>query len=237
MKVVTAFVPLNVLHLSQEAYKGYGRRLQDACDGRLVWFDDWPLSECWLYKWLTDYKGDPLALPPATATPADRYADPSDHVKSNIVQHSRTQWAKLAAQQYVATDVFVWLDLGLLKQGSFTGKQITEQHVRDFLKRVEDFNFNDTIPFPGIEERKPVDVHGNNWRFCGCTHIWPRWALPFIDHAYKFHCREFIRDHQCIPLDLAVWPTVEERSGLPFKQYRAEYDYTQLTEFPHDASV
>ncbi|HET7641170.1 MAG TPA: hypothetical protein VFK47_20850 [Ktedonobacteraceae bacterium] len=226
--VVTAYVPLNVKHLDAAKYHEYGERLKAACDGRLIWFDNWPLTDCWLYKEVTD----PEQYSPATPTPEDRYEKPSDHTKSNIVQHSRTQWALLAKDVEPDVDVVVWLDLAILKQGAFTGKQITEDHVREFLKKVESYPYND-IPFPGIEEKKEVLPHGNNWRFCGSTHIWPVKWLNEIDHQYRFYTKEFIRRHSAMPLDLAIWPAVEEKSGLPFKWYKAEYDYTQLTEFPH----
>lgn len=221
-KVVTAFVPLKVKHLSSDEYHAYGRQLEAACGPhRFRCFDNFPLDDCWLAK-----ENPPLV--PASETPSDRYETREDHARSNIVQHSRTQWARMAAYEDPDVEVLVWLDLAIMKQGVWLNNQITHGHVLDFLAEVEKLP-SGIIPFPGIEDRKPVDPSGNNWRFCGSTHIWPVQFLPELDRQYKFYTREFIRRHGTIPLDLAVWPTVEERSGLPFRWYKAEYDATQLT--------
>lgn len=221
-KVVTAFVPLKVKHLTGDAYHEYGRQLEAACGDRFRFFDNFPLDDCWLAK-----ENPPLV--PASETPSDRYETREDHARSNIVQHSRTQWAlKALAEELCPPDFIVWLDLAVMKQGAWLNNQITATHVVEFLETVENLPLG-IIPFPGIEERKPVDPTGNNWRFVGSTHIWPVHFLPEIDRQYKFYTREFIRKHKTIPLDLAVWPTVEERSGLPFRWYKAEYDATQLT--------
>lgn len=220
-KVVTAFVPLKVKHLSADTYHEYGTQLAAACGDRFRFFDNFPLEDCWLSK-----EHPPLI--PASETPADRYETREDHARSNIVQHSRTQWALAALAEDPGVDVMVWLDLAIMKQGVWRNNKIVHEHVVKFLEAVEKLP-SGIIPFPGIEERKPVDPIGNNWRFCGSTHIWPVEFLPQIDRSYKFYTREFIRKNNTTPLDLAIWPTVEERSGLPFRWYKAEYDATQLT--------
>jgi hypothetical protein len=149
------------------------------------------------------------------------------------VQHSRTEWARRLYDEEPDLDVITWLDYGVLKQGAWRNNQVTEDHVREFMKRIADYHYGD-IPFPGIEERKPVSVHGDNWRFVGSTHIWPTRWLHFIDRSYRAKCRQFIRAFGCVPLDLAIWPSVEADSGLPFRWYKAEYDASQFTNFPKE---
>lgn len=233
VRVVTAYVPLNVKHLSPEQYRDLGMRMLGATHDRYHFFDQFQLADCWLWK-----ENPPLI--PAAPTPSDRYATPEDYVRSNIVQHSRTQWALMAANLHPDCEVIVWLDYGILKQGHWNGKPITEQHIGAFVDRVErwaafghDAGKTLSIPFPGIERRQPIDAHGNNWRFCGSTHIWPVTYLRRIDMCYRAMLREFIKLYGCVPLDLAIWPMVEEMSGLPFEWYKADYDHTQLTEFPY----
>lgn len=221
--VVSAYVPLNVKHLSPDTYRALGRRLKNACGGRDHFFEDFPLEDCWL-----SWENPPMI--PAGETPADRYDTPEDHVRSHIVQHSRTQWAVRAAAENPELETIVWLDYGILKQGDWTRKPVQVDHIRDLLDKLEKYPL-DHIPFPGIEEQKPVNPFGNNWRFCGSTHIWPVKFLPAIDRAYRFELRQFIRQYGKVPLDLAIWPAVEKNSGLPFRWYKAEYDATQLTNF------
>ncbi len=227
--VVTAFIPLSVKHLSVDQYKEFGARLKRACGERMCAFEGYDLSACWLTT------HPELVWKPATETPADRYSSPEEHIRSHIIQHSRTQWALKALEERPQTEVVVWLDYALLKQGEWRNNPITEDHVVEFLGKVSNGQW-DGIPFPGIEAAKPIDPHGNNWRFCGSTHIWPVRYLRAIDKCYRVKLLQFMRCYDCTPLDLAIWPLVERDSGLPFKWYKAEYDATQLTNFPGDKS-
>lgn len=226
VKVVSAFIPLDVKHLSAEQYHAYGARLREACGGRLRVFEH-PLEECWVAK---EYALD--ALEPATATPLDRYATFREHVRSHVVQHNRTTWAMKAMEEDRSAEVCVWLDYGILKQGGWNGRPLTEDHVSQFIARLEGLDVLDHIPFPGIEPMSQVQPFGNNWRFCGSTHVWPKQFLSTIHQGYKYHLREFIKRFGRIPLDLAIWPLVEFSSNLPFRWYKAEYDHTQLTGLP-----
>ena len=228
--VVSSYVPLQVRHLSAEAYRNYGRLIEEVSKikHQTCFFWNFPFEQCWLMR----QHPEVIKYKPATDTPADRYATTLDHVKSNIVQHSRTEWALHAAQQNPDVDVVVWLDLGILKQGAFRNNIVTTSHVAEFLDKVARYDFVD-VPFPGITTpREPINPYGNNWRFCGSTHIWPVKWLKQIDECYRRKTLGFIHCFGCIPLDLAIWPLVERDSGVPFKFYQAEYDASQLTEFP-----
>ncbi len=228
VKVVSAFVPLDVLHMKAAQYMELGDQMFRAARkaGAQTCSIQSALTYCWSYDLCTGRK-------PATETPADRYATPEDHVKSHIVQHTRTQWAMDSITEADLTEksVVVWLDLGILKQGDHTGRKLHIDDVSWFVEAVQKYEFND-IPFPGIAGRDPWLPHGNNWRFCGSTHIWPLKWLPAIHKSYQFNLRNFVHEYDCVPLDLAIWPMVERNSGLPFKQYQAEYDSTQLRYFP-----
>jgi hypothetical protein len=229
-KVVSAYVPLNVLHLTSNQYKDYGKRLEDSVGSdRIKIFYDFPLEQCWLYKWLE--QRNQLNLNPATAVPSDRYQTPQHMTRSNIVQHQRTTWLRMAAEEDPTCDVLIWLDLAILKQGGFTGKPVTEQIIRDFVDRIENSDF-DYIPFPGIWPRGPISDTGDNWRFCGSTHIIPRLHLQIVDETYRYHCRKFIARTSTVPLDLPIWAYTELEEYLPFQFYQANHDATQLTSFP-----
>lgn len=232
-KIVTAYVPLKVNHLSRTQYRAYGNRLVAAVgEENIKVFYDFPLNQCWLYQELwKSTNGQPLALPPATDVPADRYDTPARMVESNIVQHSRTEWMVKAAQEFSDVDVLIWLDYAILKQGGWTGKPVTEEIVKTFFDRVSAAQFDD-IPFPGIWEKGPISDTGPNWRFCGSTHIIPRTHLFLVDAFYRYECKKFIQRTLSVPLDLPVWAAVEQNSSLPFRQYKANHDATQLTAFP-----
>lgn len=223
IKVVTAYVPLSVKHLTRDTYMDYGKRLAEACGGDLIFRNGFPLDKCWSYEMCKD-------LPPAAPVPADRYDSPQVNVMSNIVQHTRTQWALDAMADY-APDVVVWLDLAVMKQGAWRNNQLNEQHVRDFLVKVRNMDTS-VVPFPGIGPKAPINDFGNNWRFCGSTHIWPTRFLPAIDAAYREELTKFVKRTGRCPLDLVIWPAVEQHADIPFRWYEAEYDASQLTNFP-----
>ena len=225
VRVVSAFVPLEVRHMKVHQYMELGDQMFQAARraGAETSFIQHELSLCWAHDICKGRK-------PATETPPDRYDSPEAHVASHIVQHNRTEWAK-AAMSGTADDVVIWLDLGVMKQGKHTGKLITSDDVSWFVEAVQMYPCGD-IPFPGITGKDPWLPHGNNWRFCGSTHVWPRKWLDSIDRSYKHALRNFIQAYDCVPLDLAIWPMVERTSGLPFRWYQAEYDNTQLRNFP-----
>lgn len=225
VKVVSAYVPL--LERTRPQFVELSSRLTKACGNKLFLHWDFPFRECWLAQ-------EPgLPWKAANARALDRFETDDEHICSNIVQHSCTQWAMLAAEEEPDVDVWIWLGASILKQGAWRNNPVTEAHVFEFIRRVGNFDkFDKIIPFPGIEPPKPISDHGDNWRFVGSTHIWPKKFLPAIHRAYQFECRRFIHRVGAIPLDLAIWPAVEANSALPFQFYQAEYDASQLTGFP-----
>jgi hypothetical protein len=227
--VVSGFIPLPVKHLSALQYYALGDKLMRACLGVDRFVGGGELDRCWAYALCT-------GLPPANPPPADRYETQDINVMSHIVQHQRTTWALQAAKVHPDVDVWVWFDYGLLKQGFWKNNPITEYIVKRFLERLAATPKLDVIPFPGIADKAQVFPTGNNWRFCGSTHIWPKQFLPDIDAAYKTTLQKWIANYAAVPLDLPIWALVEQNSGLPFRWYPAEYDATQLENY-HDPAL
>src|SRR5215471_503653 len=183
-KIVTAFVPLDPppLHFKPEVYHAYADRMEKAAGShRFRAYRPFPLEQCWLYSWL-DQRGW-LDLPPATVAAPDRYPTAQLFQRSNIIQHTRTQWLCTAAKEDPQCDAFVWADYALLKQGwGWDGHPgVEERHITEFLDKIEASNFHD-IPFPGIWPKGEISDNSDNWRFCGSTHIIRRDLLAYVDH-------------------------------------------------------
>ena len=227
VRVVTGYVPLTVKHMNPSEYDALGQRLIDTC----AWagvpvraFKGFPYKDCWLALEDPPMRG---ANPRAT----DRFDTEEQHAKSNVVCNQFVEWGWKSYKEDPLVDVIVFMVYTVLRQGAFTGKPVQSDHIRDFFKRVEAYRFDD-IPFPGITTGEPIDPNWHNWRFCGSTHIWPvRW-LKEIRKCYKETALRTMKKCEAVPLDLAVWPQVEQSSGLPFRFYQAEYDATQFTNFP-----
>jgi len=220
-----------MLHFKPEQYHAYADGIERAAGGRFRRFNPFPLEQCWLHGWLEE-KGW-LDLPPATPAAADRYPTSQHFQRSNIVQHNRTTWMAMAADEDPAADVLIWLDYAILKQGHSWPDHpgVEERHITEFLAKIEESRFLD-IPFPGIWDKGPIDDAGDNWRFVGSTHIIPRHWIYSVDFFYKSECKRFIERTKTVPLDLPVWAGLEQNSSLPFRFYRANHDASQLTEFP-----
>lgn len=223
--VVTGYIKLPVKHVSSTQYHEYASRLSKACIGHTFYIGGGHVKDCWAYDLCT-------GLPPDMPVPSDRYDSPEINVMSHIIQHQRTTWAMEAVEAHPDVEVWCWLDYGILKQGAWRNNPVTEDSIKRFLTKVsltpEPMDF---IPFPGILPKGMIYPGENNWRFCGSCHIWPKKYLPLIDMMYKDALKEWISIHKTVPLDLPIWALVEY-SSLPFKWYAAEYDASQLDNYP-----
>lgn len=234
VQAVTAWVPMPIpfRHQTVDQYKQWGASLSAALPGKLTTLDPYPFTDCWVYQWLKRKPLDwVLTLTPMTAGPADRFVHPHHMLICNIVQHERTTWARKAAWEHPKADVVVYIDYGVLKQGDFTGRRVHKDHISAFVQRIEAQQIMDDIPFPGCWVKGTPCETDANWRFVGSTHIWPRKYLDAIDKAYKEETIKFIERTNTIPLDLPIWAAVEQRGDLPFRQYVANHDATQFTNY------
>lgn len=226
VRVVAGYVPLEVKHMNKAQYADLGEQLALACKDAGVPIDIYkhPYEECWLAK-----ENPPMVGANPRAT--DRFDTDEQHAKSNVVCCQFVEWAWQTYKEKPKTDVIVALVYSVMRQGDFTGKRVQPHHISAFLHRVQNYDFTD-VPFPGITgvvDQVPVD--DVCWRFCGSTHIWPtKWLKP-IRKSFKGNVRRFIERYHKTPLDLQIWPLVEQQSDH-FRWYKAEYDYTQFTNFP-----
>lgn len=226
VKVVTAYVDLGLSKRPASSFHALGQELALACGERIRVYPDFPFQRCWVAA------ETQAAYPAANRRAEDRFVNDTEHVRSNIIQHSPLQWLTLAAAEDPEPTAFVWLGYSILKQGDFTGKRVRPKDVHKFLTAVEKYPFGN-IPIPSIRPEDPVLPYGDNWQFVGSTLIIPRTHLPAVWRSYKAELRNFVLKYKAIPLDLAIWPAVVRNSGLPFRPYPAEYDATQLANFPH----
>lgn len=224
--VITGYVPLDVKHMNESEFHRLGMQLIAACQAAEVpcyVFNHFPYEKCWLAQEKPPMVG-------ANPRAHDRFDTDEQHAKNNVVCNQFIEWAWEVYKDNPKLDVVVMMTYTVTKQGGFTNNQVQPRHITQFLERVKQYKFND-IPVPGISESRVVNTFGHNWRFCGSTHLWPTRWLKEIRHEYKKQVRSFIKAHNKTPLDLAIWPAVENNTDLPYRWYKAEYDATQFTNF------
>ncbi len=224
VKVITAYTDLMLTKRPSEDFHKLGKELVEVC-GPDIAVKNYHPGEAWSVQ---EFYGFPAANPRAH----DRFVTNEEHAKSNLIQHTPIQWLEDAMIEFPNVDVFVWMGYSILKQGAFTNRRIMPHHVYDFVQRLKTWK-PDSIPLPGIAYGiSPISPFGDNWRFCGSTLVVPREYVFRVGRAYRECLRAFVHTHKAIPLDLAIWPMVEFMAGLPIRWYTAEYDNTQLTNFP-----
>lgn len=224
VKVITAYCDLGLTKRPKEEFHAFGENLIDACSPDIHAYT-YDMHDAWNWSSCKDF-------PAANARAYDRFDDDLEHARSNLIQHTPIQWLEEACLDFPQTDVFVWMGYSILKQGGHTGNLLKPHHVSEFVSKMKSW-VPDGLPFPGMSPRTdPIDPFGDNWRFCGSTLIVPREYVFRVGRSYRASLGSFVKQHVSIPLDLAIWPMVEFSSGLPWHWYPAEYDYTQLTNFP-----
>lgn len=220
--VVTGYCDLGLNKRPSTEFHALGQILKDTLRYKLI-----PMKVRYERLWLSK-----CTLRPANARAPDRFDNEYEHRRSNIVQHMPIQCLTVCDKHLAGYDVFVWLGYSICKQGHHTGKLIEPAHLIEFVSKVEAYDFDKSIPFPGILPAGPIDPYGDNWRFCGSTIIIPKKFMSEVRFHYMRVLMGFLAQYQAVPLDLAIWPEVERTSGLPWHFYKAEYDHTQLSNFP-----
>lgn len=222
---VTGFVDsaFPARHLTQGQARDYGSRLKRALTGRVHAFDEgWELSDCWAHHLLEE---NPNLLPTDENPPADRYAEPQDAARSNIVLLQRYEWMRLAAEQHPDVDVFAWIEYTVLKQ-----RNVTESVLRAFVDALEQLPVN-AITLPGIWNKSPINDRSAHWRFAGSCWMAPRQLLEPLADTVKTVATLRTRRTGRISWDMNTMAYVELLDVLPIRWYPGNHDETQFTGF------
>ena len=220
VKVVTAYSDIGTIQTSREQFKERGRHLIAAvpCDMRI--FDDFPVEDTWLYPIVE-------GLPPSDPhPPADRFPTPEVMVKSHCLGNQKATWLLQAAEDDLDTDIFVWLDYGILKQ-----QPMGPGDIYDFIRKIEAKGRRDVILGPGIREMGPVYDFKFCDRFCSSVWIVPRaWVSKFSQYMQRT-ALDRITVTNTVAWDNNYVARLEQNGPLPIRQYSAWWDRTQFTNY------
>lgn len=222
---VTGFVPnaFPAKHLSVEKCRDLGNGLKAALGGLVHAFDQgWTLPDCWAYELL---RRRPDLLPSCASPPADRFREPADMTKSNIVLLQRYAWMAQAAQWYRDVDVFAWVEYTVLKQ-----RGVTPDVLAGFADALERHPC-DAVTLPGCWPKGLINDREAHWRFVGSCWVCPaRLAQPVFDAVRSVATLRADLTGR-LSWDMNTMAYVELLDVLPVHWYSANHDETQFTRY------
>lgn len=222
---VTGFVhnPFPARHLTGSQCADLGGRLKAALGDRLHSFNaGWRLQDCWAYKLLED---NPGLMPSCASPPADRFHEPADMTKSNIVLLQRYWWMRKAAEFYPDVDVFAWIEYTVLKQSG-----VTADVLRSFVDALERHPC-DAVTLPGCWQKSPINDAEAHWRFVGSCWVCPRHLIGPLFDAVETVASLRARLTGKLSWDMNTMAYVELLDVLPVRWYPANHDETQFTNY------
>ena len=226
---VTGFVPLGLRNVSNDKFRALGADLVQAIadGGALVHeFDNFPLHECWMFKWLFEH--DKLGIQPARPVASDRFTSAFHKVQSDSVMHQKMEWTRMAldATAEPLADVYVWIDYGILKQ-----PQMTKEVVTRFFQKVIANPPTDNILAPGLRDPETTD-HEFSWeRFAG-MYIVPAAYVRQMTDKMRDEALAMIRETDRLWFETDALVHLERRGELPVQQYKSWWGASMIENYP-----
>jgi hypothetical protein len=221
---VTGFVhnPFPARHLTQGQCADLGGRLRDALGVRLHTFQAARLEDCWAHRLLRE---NPALMPSCASPPADRFHEPADMTKSNVVLLQRYEWVRRAAELYPDVDVFAWVEYTVLKQ-----RNVTPDVLRSFMDALEQHPC-DSVTLPGCWPKGVINDADAHWRFVGSCWVCPRHLIGSVFDAVETVASLRTRLTGRLSWDMNTMAYVELLDVLPVRWYPAGHDETQFTHY------
>ena len=220
INVVSGYIPVpDVINVSEEKFRELGKALRDALPCRSTFFDG-PASvlDTWLFRWLaqTPWRDDVVCSDPDPDTQrfgGDRFIT---KLMSNFVMHEKYSWLFRAMDEDQASDVFVWMDYGVLKQENMSPEVVTR-----FVERLQEMEVT-KITAPGIRESADEPEPTQSWdRFCGSLVIVPRrYVLP-LAALMQLDAMRTIEETKKVTIESNTLARVERQGHIPFHWYQS----------------
>src|ERR1700684_4320017 len=231
VKVVTGYSDIGTVQVSKKQFKEQGKKLFRAVKEAGVSihvFDDWDVTESWLYKHVTNTYGH---LPPSDPNPPkDRFPAPWIAVLSNIIQIQKAEWLVTARLEDDKPDIFIWIDYVILKQQPMEADAIIK-----FLRRVQDEGTIDEVVAPGIQERGILDPTKFSDRFCGSLVIVPNQHVDNYFDSMRYIAKGCIAQTRAVEWEVNYLTRMEMAPRWvgypPLRQYRCWWDRSQFDNY------
>jgi hypothetical protein len=221
LKVVTGYVPISNHPRSAKEYGEFGEKLQEALAGVPVHPFYARLEDCWLQRYLKSLDYD------VTPSVADNAA--KNTLAYHSVQHEKFSFLAQARVLDPDSDVFVWMDYGIM--GSIPG--VTKQIVVDFLNRVRAGDFaipgcwKKTALVGGPSSPWPEDFPC--WRFCGGVFVVPQYVVMPLFTAVKNNVKGTITLTKNLSWEVNTLARMERAGVIRPRWYEANHDKSMFT--------
>ncbi len=233
VKVVSAYIPLpDIINVSQEKFQELGVALASAIPCNLSFYDV-PDPErrfgTWMATWVQKQPwADEVTCSDPDPDPA-RFAGDRFKTKlwSNYVMHEKSVWVGKASFRDQTSDVFVWIDYGVLKQANMTPETVTR-----FIKELEAVELPDAVIAPGIRATADEPDPAMSWdRFCGSVVIVPRkWVDPLACAMLRdaIHTTTLTKK---VTIESNTLARVERQQQIPFHWYQSGWGASMFDSF------
>jgi hypothetical protein len=176
---ISAYVPIPDHPRSEQEFDALGQQLLGLEHRMLLVKGD--LDKCWLYQYLVG------TFPPEHVITHSISDNPKKNsLAYHIVQAQKTEWLEVVAYVDPVSDVFVWIDYGIMHVPG-----VTVEIIDAFLDRADS---EQAIAIPGCWTRNyRYDDEHPCWRFCGGVMVVPRKFVGPLNEAMKAEYMDWIR--------------------------------------------
>jgi hypothetical protein len=215
---VSAYVPIPDHPRSEQEFDALGEQLLGLKHRMLLAKGD--LNKCWLYQYLLD------TFPPEHVITHSVSDNPKKNsLAYHIVQAQKTEWLETATHVDTSSDVFVWIDYGILHVPG-----VTVEIIDAFLDRADSER---AIAIPGCwtSNYQYDDAHPC-WRFCGGVMVVPRKFVESFNVAMKSEYIGWLQKTNNISWEVNVLARLEKNiPNFPVWHYMADHNKTMFTNY------
>jgi hypothetical protein len=215
---VSAYVPIPDHPRSEQEFDALGKQLLGLKHRMLLAKGD--LNKCWLYQYLME------TFPPEHVITHSISDNPKKNsLAYHIVQAQKTEWLETATYVDTSSDVFVWIDYGILHVPG-----VTVEIIDAFLDRADSER---AIAIPGCWTRNyQYDDAHPCWRFCGGVMVVPRKFVGSLNVAMKAEYIEWLQKTNNISWEVNVLARLEKNDpDFPVWHYMADHNETMFTNY------
>lgn len=233
VKVVSGYIPIpGIINVTPERFQQLGAALATAIPCNMSFYDipdPDRLHETWMAMWLGQQSWkDEVTCSDPDPDPArfggDRF---KTKLLSNYVMHEKSTWVGRTFLRDETTDVFVWIDYGVLKQIGMTPETVTR-----FIRELEAVQLPDAVIAPGIRPTPDEPDPAQSWdRFCGSLVIVPRkWVEPLAICMMQ-DAMDTIKATKKVTIESNTLARVERQQMIPFHWYQSWWGASMFDSF------